>query len=156
MFSLTKCDSFDRCVTYENRKPLVSSGCPWKSREDLLMFSGRRFFSNKTVIPHACWIWLIMAKSARASLAIYEWSTYKEHLSGYTNLRFCKYTSVSFLQKETRVQAPYLKLMSFFGRGKSGREGFLLYLILVMHFVNHPLTSRFLKNAVEKMDNTIK
>ena len=49
-----------------------------------------------------------------------------------------------------------LKLMSFFGRGESEREGFLLYLILVMHFVNHPLTSRFLKNVVEKMDNTVK
>ena len=33
-----------------------------------------------------------MAKSARASLAIYEWSTYKEDISGYTNLRFCKST----------------------------------------------------------------
>lgn len=49
-----------------------------------------------------------------------------------------------------------LKLLSFFGKGKSEREGFLLYLILVMHFVNHPLTSRFLKNAVEKMDNIVK
>lgn len=49
-----------------------------------------------------------------------------------------------------------LKLMSFFGRGRGEREGFLLYLILVMHFVNHSLTSRFLKIAVEKMDNTVK
>ena len=33
-----------------------------------------------------------MANSAKASLAIYEWFTYKEHISGYTNLRFCKST----------------------------------------------------------------
>ena len=40
--------------------------------------------------------------------------------------------------------------------GRGEREGFLLYLILVMHFVNLSLTSRFLKIAVEKMENTAK
>lgn len=73
----------------------------------------------------------------------------------------CDFVRVHFsvvLAKRNAGAGPIssLKLMSFFGRGKSEREGFLLYLILVMHFVNHPLTSRFLKNVVEKMDNTVK